>query len=91
MKVRSRVGFVLPSLDEERPAGVDCQCEEGEEYTEQLHIGNSSGRLNNVNLDREQKNKTFYQLRFQLFPAMHIGYIDKNVMEQNEIEMKTLE
>ena len=43
MKVWSRVGFVLPSLDEERPAGVDRQGEEGEEHAEQLDIGDPPG------------------------------------------------
>ena len=51
MKVRSRVGFVLPSLDEERPAGVDRQGEEGEEHAEQLDIGHPPGGLHNVNLE----------------------------------------
>ena len=43
VKVWSRVGFVLPSLDEERPAGVDRQGEEGEEHAEQLDIGDPPG------------------------------------------------
>ena len=43
MKARSGVGFVLPSLDEERPAGVDRQGEEGEEHAEQLDIGDPPG------------------------------------------------
>ena len=53
MKVRSRVGFVLPSLDEERPAGVDRQGEEGEEHAEQLDIGHPPSGLHNVNLEWE--------------------------------------
>ena len=43
MRIGSRVGFVLPSLDEERPAGVDRQGEEGEEHAEQLDIGDPPG------------------------------------------------
>ena len=43
VRARSRIGFVLASLDEERPAGVDCQHEEGEYHAEQLHVGHPSG------------------------------------------------
>ena len=39
VRIWSRVSFVLPSLDVERPAGVDCQREEGEEHAEQLDVG----------------------------------------------------
>ena len=51
VKIWSRVGFVLPSLDEERPAGVDRQGEEGEEHAEQLDIGHPSSGLHNVYLE----------------------------------------
>ena len=43
MKIGSRVNLVLPSLDEERPAGIDRQGEEGEEHAEQLDIGHPPG------------------------------------------------
>ena len=43
VKIWSRVSLVLPSLDEERPAGVDRQGEEGEEHAEQLDIGDPPG------------------------------------------------
>ena len=43
MRTRSRVGFVLPSLNEERPAGVYRQGEEGEHHAEQLDVGHTPG------------------------------------------------
>ena len=51
MRIWSGVGFVLPSLDEERPAGVDRQGEQGEEHAEQLEVGDPPGGLHNVNLE----------------------------------------
>ena len=55
MKIWSRVCFVVPSLNEECSAGVDCQGEEREEHAEQLDVGNPSGGLHNVNLEFDLK------------------------------------